>query len=102
MSQSLYLALGLGALALLAGLNLALFVSLGRQGDERRRMIVQKASAHTLCVLVAYLVLCVVEDFVRGAFLDLAADPLNPFVLLTVIAMVYFAHLLYYKRKFGG
>ncbi len=36
-------------------LIVAMFVSLARQGDERRRMIVQTASANTFAVTVLYL-----------------------------------------------
>lgn len=96
--MDLYMPAGLAALALLVLLNAALFVSLGRQGDERRRMIVQKASANTLAVVALYLA----ADFARDVVGGRRMEGVNAFVLLTVIAVVYFAHLLYYKRKFGG
>ena len=93
---------GLFFLFVLAALDVALVISVGRQGDERRRMIVQRASSNTLAVLVVYLLYCLVENFVRGAVFSQAAEHINPFVLLTVIAMLYFPNLLYYKRKYGG
>lgn len=97
-----WMILGLFFLFALAALDIALVVSVGRQGDERRRMIVQRASSNTLAALVAYLLYCMVENFVRGAVHHQSAEPINPFVLLTIIAMLYFANLLYYKRKYGG
>ena len=91
-----WMILGLFFLFVLAALDVALVVSV------RRRMIVQRASSNTLAALVAYLLYCMVENFVRGAVYHQAAEPINPFVLLTIIAMLYFANLLYYKRKYGG
>ena len=39
-------------------LIVVMFVSLAKQGDERRRMIVQTASANTFAVTVLYLLFC--------------------------------------------
>lgn len=97
-----WMAFGLFFLFALAALDIALVVSVGRQGDERRRMIVQRASSNTLAVLVVYLLYCMAENFVRGAVHSQAAEQINPFVLLTVIAVLYFVNLIYYKRKYGG
>ena len=80
----------------------AMFVSLGKQGDERRRMIVEKAGAGTLAVLAVYFLYCVGESLVRSIAWDLPAEGLNPLVTLTVTALVYTAHLLYFKKKYGG
>lgn len=44
-----------------------MFVSLGRQGDERRRMIVTQAAAWSFVVAVGGLLLDVVEGVVRSA-----------------------------------
>lgn len=51
-----------GMLVLIA----VMFVSLSRQGDERRRMIAEKASAGTLTMYAAYLALCTGLNFYRG------------------------------------
>ena len=45
----------------------AMFISLARQGDERRRMIVQTASANTFAVTVLYLLFCFIEGIVRSS-----------------------------------
>ena len=97
------LTLGLALLILLAFvvLDIALLVSLGRQGDERRRMIVAKAGLNTLCVVVAYLFFCVVEGVVVSVRSGAPAEDLDPFVTLVVIAMIYAAQLFYFKRKYG-
>ena len=80
----------------IAALDIALVVSLIRPGDERRRLIVWKASASTLGGVAGYLVLRVILNFVRGY------EALNPYTLLTVIAAMYFVFLLYHRSRHGG
>ena len=78
-------------------LDISMIVSLLRTGDERRQLIVWKASTYTLLVVVAGLVIDIVESLVRGE-----AMLINPFIKLSVTAMVYLLTLLYYKRKHGN
>lgn len=88
----LFLLLLLGLMVL----DAALVVSLVRPGDERRQLIVWKASASTLGGIAGYLVLRMVLNFVRGY------EALNPFTLLTVMAAMYFVFLLYHRARYGG
>ena len=74
-----------------------MIVSLLRTGDERRQLIVWKASTSTLLVVVGGLVIDIVESLVRGE-----AMLINPFIKLSVTATVYLLTLLYYKRKHGN
>lgn len=83
-------------LLILIILDIAMIVSLLRTGDERRQLIVWKASAFTLLVVVGTLVLDVVESIVR-----VEAMLINPFIRLSVTAMVYLLTLLYYKKRYG-
>ena len=92
LAPALFLLLLLG----LTALDIALVVSLIRPGDERRQLIVWKASASTLGGVAGYLVLQVVLNFVRGY------EALNPYTLLTVIAAMYFVFLLYHRSRHGG
>ena len=78
-------------------LDIAMLVSLLRPGDERRQMVVWKASTCTLIGLVGMLVLEVVKGLVTGS-----VDMINPFIHLTVTATLYFGFSLYFKRKLGG
>ena len=80
----------------IAALDIALVVSLIRPGDERRQLIVWKASASTLGGVAGYLVLRVILNFVRGY------EALNPYTLLTVIAAMYFVFLLDHRSRHGG
>ena len=89
---ALFLLLLLG----LTALDIALVVSLIRPGDERRQLIVWKASASTLGGVAGYLVLRVRLNFVRGY------EALNPYTLLTVMAAMYFVFLLYHRSRHGG
>lgn len=86
---------GIFLLALIT-LDILMIVSLFRTGDERRQLIVWKASTFTLLIVVGSLVIDVVESIVR-----MEAMMVNPFVKLSVTAMVYFLTLLYYKKRYG-
>ena len=84
-------------LCAMIALDIAMVVSLLRPGDERRRLVVWKASTWTLMGLVGMLVIEVAKGFVTGS-----VDMINPFVHLTVTATLYFGFSLYFKRKLGG
>lgn len=74
-----------------------MIVSLLKTGDERRKLMVWKASFFTLLITVLGLVLDVIT-----AVLQAEAMRNNPFIELNVIAMTYFLTLLYYKKRYGG
>lgn len=84
-------------LVVFAILDIVMLVTLSLPGDERNQIIVWKASTFTLLATVGGNVLDVIENLVR-------AQPMtvNPFVELEVAAILYFAALMYYKRKYGG
>lgn len=84
-------------LSVFAILDIVMLVTLSLPGDERNQIIVWKASTFTLLATVGGNVLDVIENVVR-------AQPMtvNPFVELEVAAILYFAALMYYKRKYGG
>ena len=84
-------------LVVFPALDIIMLVSLSKPGDERSQIIVWKASSFTLLAIMGGLVLEVIENYVR-------AQPMaiNPFVQLEVGAILYFAALMYYRRKHGG
>ena len=86
---------GIFLLALIA-LDVLMIISLLKTGDERRQLIVWKASTFTLLSVIGGLILDIVESIIRSE-----AMLINPFVKLSVTAMVYFLTLLYYKKKYG-
>lgn len=89
-------------LLLLIALNIAMFISLGKQGDERRKAIVGKASASAFSVTVLYLLYCVAENiFLVVTGKNLSPDGINPFIMLSVIAIIYYVLLVYYRKKYG-
>lgn len=96
MENMVLILFGIFFLALIV-LDLSMIVSLLRTGDERRQLIVWKASASTLLVVVAGFVIDIAESIVRGK-----AMLVNPFIKLSVTAMVYLLTLLYYKKRHGG
>ena len=46
-----------------------MLVSVMRQGDERRRLIISKACTNTFLVMIGYLLLCTIEHICGGAIL---------------------------------
>ena len=80
----------------ICALDIAMLISLVKPGDERKMVILWKTSTSTLSVVVGWLFLNVIANFIRGY------QPINPFTMLSVIAVFYFITLLYQKRKHGG
>ncbi|HIX32298.1 MAG TPA: hypothetical protein H9682_09210 [Firmicutes bacterium] len=95
-SFSIFALLFLAFTFLLCALDIAMVVSLLKPGDERKKLILWKTSTYTFSVVVAWLLLDVILNFIRGY------EPINPFSMLSVIAVMYFITLLYQKRKHGG
>lgn len=81
--------------------NVVMFISLGKQGDERRRLIIEKASAGTFAVMVVYILFCVIEGIYHSVTRGVPTEGMKPFIILTVSSIIYSAHLLYYRKKFG-
>lgn len=102
MSDYLVLILFAIFLLVLIALHIAMFISLGKQGDERRKAIVGKASANAFAVTVLYLLYCVAENiFLVVTRKNLSPDGMNPFIVLSVIAIIYAVFIVYYKKKYG-
>lgn len=78
-------------------LDIFMLVSLLKPGDERNQVIAWKASSFTLLAMVGGNILDVIKNFVR-------AQPMsqNPFIQLEVAAIVYFAAIMFYKKRHGG
>lgn len=96
MEQAMLIAFAVFLLVLIF-LDLAMVVSMLRPGDERKQMIVWKTSASTLLVTVLMLVFNVVEALIKKE-----PSLVNPFIHLSVVAMVYFVTLLVEKKRYGG
>ena len=83
-------------LVLMIALEVGMIVSLVRQGDERRQMIVWKTSTYTLLGASGALVLDIVENLVRSQPMAV-----NPFTHLAGTAAIYFVVLMIYRKKYG-
>lgn len=102
MDDYVVVALFAAFLLVLIALNIAMFVSLGKQGDERRKAIVGNASGSAFAVTVLYLLYCVAENiFLVITRRNLSPDGVNPFIMLSVVAIIYYTFLVYYKKKYG-
>lgn len=93
--DTIILALFFLFLVALIALDIFLFVSLMRQGDERNRLIVWKASAFTLLATAGGHIVDIVIPLAQRQ----PVESSNPFVQLGVMALVFFLATLYYKRK---
>lgn len=83
-------------LLILIVLDIAMIVSLVKTGDERRQLIVWKASTFTLLAVVLGFVLDIAEAVVKSELMAV-----NPFIKLSVTATIYLIALLYYRRKYS-
>lgn len=96
----IYVAFSIFILCLLV--IITMFVSLGKQGDERRKMIIGKTSANSFIVMALYLLICVIERAINSFAQGLSSEEINPLIMLTILSMVYTIQLLYFKRKYGN
>lgn len=78
-------------------LDIAMVISLVRPGDERRQLIVWKASTYTLLGTVGSLILNIIENIINSNPMTV-----NPFATLGAAAIIYFLLLLFFKKKYGG
>ncbi len=76
--------------------------TLVHRGDERRQEILSKTCSHTFYITVAMLVIDLVAGIIRNFATGSHLEGINPFVLLSVISILYAVHLKYYKTKLGG
>lgn len=90
-------------LLVFAILDISMIISLIRPGDERKQLIVWKASTYTLLVTV----LVMAADIITCAAGLVSSSnsymqfPINTLIGLELIAVVYFMALLYFKKKYG-
>ena len=98
--SSVIVYLFLGLLALSAALIVWMLVTLVRSevDDERRKLIVGKASTWTLIATVGGNLIEVIEVAVQQP----NGEPVAPFVRLVVAALMYAIFLGWFKRKYGG
>lgn len=102
MKTNFMLGMFLIGLFLIISVIISMFVSLAKQGDERRQMIVGKASTKTFAIIVVYVAFCVGEDIYKVlSGIDLSPKGMNPFIMLTIMAFIYAIELIYHKKKYG-
>lgn len=78
-------------------LDLVMLVSLLKPGDERKQIIVWKASSFTLIVTVGATIIDVIWNLITEQPMTA-----NPFIQLEVAAVIYFIALMYYQKRHGG
>lgn len=78
-------------------LDLVMLMSLLKPGDERKQIIVWKASSFTLIVTVGATIIDVIWNLITEQPMTA-----NPFIQLEVAAVIYFIALMYYQKRHGG
>lgn len=98
--SSVFVYLFLALLVLSVVLIIWMFVSLVRSEleDERRKLIVGKASTWTLIATVGANLIELIEVAVQQP----NGEPVAPFVRLVVAALMYAIFLGWFKHKYGG
>lgn len=77
-----------------------MFASLAKQGDERRRMIVEKSASLAFLIVMGSLVLRVAA---HAAGLPLVGDTtIGLFSTLATGALVFTVALAYHRKRYGG
>lgn len=86
---------------LAAAAVVSMLVSLGKRGDERRKLIVQRSCAGTLLFALGYLALAAGFRILCALVLKEPLQGISPLGTLAVISMVYLIQVFRYKRKYG-
>lgn len=78
-------------------LDIIMLISLIKLGDERKKLIIWKASTYTLLGTVGTFVIYIIKNVIRGY-----EEGMNPFTTLGSTAIIYCMLLLFFKKKYGG
>lgn len=78
----------------------SMLISIRKDGDERRKMIVQKSCANTLIFALIYLLLTSILKVLAVFMLDDDFD-INPISTMAIISVIYLLQVRHYKKKFG-
>lgn len=102
MNENILFVLFIIFLLTIIGITIFMFISLAKQGDERREMIVGKASTKTFVIIVLYMAFYVVKNiYLILSGTNLSPYGMDPFVTLTTISLIYVIVLFYHKKKYG-
>ena len=75
-------------------LDISMIISLIKPGDERKQMVVWKASAYTLLAAVGAMVINIIHNIIQTD-----AMQINPFTQLAAAAIIYFFFLAFRLAK---
>lgn len=83
-------------LIILIFLDCSILLSLLKRGDERRQLMVWKASTFTLLVLTLTFIYDIVSNILHTEPITI-----NPFIKLSATAIMYTISLLYFKKQYA-
>lgn len=103
MKENILFAIFLIFFLIIIAVIISMFTSLAKQGDERRDMIVGKASAKTFAIIALYMAFYVIKSlYLILSGTDLSPEGMNPFITLTTMAFIYAVELVYHRKKYGN
>lgn len=85
----------------LAVINLFMWISLARQGDERRKFILTKTCAETFLIYTFTLLIDIFANlFFKNSFVSTSSN--SSVIPLGVISVIFTIIFIINKKKFGG
>ena len=78
-----------------------LFVSIAKQGDERKEFIKAKTMINTFAIVIGLLICYIFEAIYMIFVKETKPEGINPFTFLVSISVIFLIILLYNKKKYG-
>lgn len=102
--RSVTILLGIWVLFMLVmvGMIAYMIATIGKQGDERRRMIIRQAAANCFYVTVGLYLFDIIRNLWTSIVEGVATRPGTPFARLAVLAIFFVLQLVYFDRKYGA
>lgn len=81
----------------LIGLTIFMLISISKTGDERRQLIMNRATSNSFIGAVAILVIETIRMLATGESYES-----NPFLMLAFVSLVFLISLIINKKRYGG
>lgn len=78
----------------------AMMVSIGKSGDEMRKMIIEKAAANTFYITIGLFIFDNLMNIIHS-FSHISMTEVNPFSRLVVLSFIFLFQLMFLKRRNG-
>lgn len=85
----------------MVGVIILALKSILKQGDERRKFIINKTICNTFFIIIGMLLIYIIEYIYSSIVNDVSTKGINPFILTFIISIIFLFQLLYTKKKYG-